>query len=321
MLRRDFLGFLGAATASVPLALRAEPALPVVGLVSAASRANAQLPQLFPRFMKEFGWEEDRNYRAIYLWSEGHDERVPGLVRDLVAQRVDVIVVLTELAIEAARHATQTIPIVCISFDLVRAGLAASLARPGSNITGVNLRTSELNVKRLELVHQALPAARRIGVLADPHVDTAMPELQEASRQLGLELVIALARNVGELDPALDELDRARVDAVNVLASPLFASESGRVAERLNRMRVAAIYPFPEDVIRWGALFAYGPRLALMFRHVAGLVAKILAGARPEDLPVENADKFDLVVNLKVAKALGLDIPPTFLARADEVIE
>jgi putative tryptophan/tyrosine transport system substrate-binding protein len=270
--------------------------------------------------MKELGWEEGRDYRLLFLGAEGHSDRFPALVHDLLAQRVYMMVALGNAAIEAAKHASTRIPIVGMTDDMVKSALAASLAQPGSNTTGVSILASELDAKRLELLHEALPAAKLIGVIADPSTVLTLPQVEEAAHQLKLELVVVNARNREEVTSGLDALESAHVDAINVLASPVLHSARRMIVGRLNQGRLPAIYQWPETAEQ-GGLLAYGPRIQLCIRHVAGLVAKILGGARPEDLPVEQPEKFDFVVNLKTAKAIGITIPASILARADEVIE
>jgi putative tryptophan/tyrosine transport system substrate-binding protein len=294
--------------------------MPTVGVVSFASSTTTQFPKPFLRRMNQLGWEEGRSYQALFRWAEGHIDRFPGLIDELVTERVNVLVALGEPALKAARAATGVIPIVGMAGDMVMTGFAASMGRPGGNATGVSLQTNELDVKRLQLLHEAVPAARRIGVLADPAALSTRPQLEEAAHDLDLGLVVVNAGNPEEVTDGLHSLESAHVDAVNVLASPFFATVRQAIIERLNRARLPAIYHFPEEA-RQGGLLGYGVRLDAAIEQVAGLVAKILRGARPEDLPVENAEKIDLVVNLKTAKSIGLTIPPLFLAQADEVIE
>jgi putative ABC transport system substrate-binding protein len=271
--------------------------------------------------LKEFGWDENQNYGVVYRWAEGHIDRVPSLIDELVAQRVDVIVVFGAGSILAAQRATTTIPIVGFGPDMVRTGLAASMARPGGNLTGVSVLAGELDVKRLEILHEADPVAKRIGalVLPDPAFDSR-PDLDAAARQLDLELLAIRVRRLEELTEGLDALQSAGVDAVNVLASSFAFSVRASIIDRLNRARLPAIYEFPE-MAEQGGLLGYGARFDFASRLVARLVSKILRGARPEDLPIEQPDRFDLVVNLKVARTLGFTLPPSLLVRADKVIE
>jgi putative tryptophan/tyrosine transport system substrate-binding protein len=277
--------------------------------------------KLFPSSMREFGWEESRNYRVLSRWGEGHIDRFPALIDELIAQRVDVIVVFDEVSIRAAQRATTMTPIVGMAADMVRTGLAASMARPGSNLTGVNLLAGELDAKRLEILHEAAAAARRMGALPLPHPGfDSEPELDVASRDLHLDLVMVKVWRIEELTHGLDMLESTHVDAVNVLASPLVAATLPNTIERLNQARLPAIYEFPEYAER-GGLLGHGVSINLASRHVARLVSKILKGARPQDLPIEQPNKIDLAVNLKTAQILGVTVPLSLLARADEVIE
>jgi putative tryptophan/tyrosine transport system substrate-binding protein len=271
--------------------------------------------------MKQFGWEENRNYRSVFLFAEGHIDRIPVLMDELLAEKVNVIVAPGEASIQAAQRATKTIPIVGLSADMVRTGLAASMARPGGNLTGVRVLSSELDVKRLGILHEAVPAAKRIGVLAlpDRSFDT-LPELETAARQLDLELVVISIRRTDELAQGLEALQSARVHAVNVLAASVVVAERSSIIEALNRARLPAIYHFPELAEQSGFL-GYGPRLEVSYQLVSRFVSNILRGARPEELPIEQPDRFDLVVNLKTADALGVTVPPALLVQADKVIE
>jgi putative ABC transport system substrate-binding protein len=295
--------------------------MPTVGVITSASSQTTQGVPYVAGSMKELGWEEGKNYRLLPRFAEAHIDRIPALVDELVAQRVDVIVVFGDAGIRAAQRATTTIPIVGMGTDMVRTGLAAAMARPGGNLTGVNVLAGELDMKRLEILHEAVPAAKRVGALAlpDPGFDT-QPELATAARLLDLELVAVSVRRLEELTRGLDALEVAHVDAVNVLASPRLAAARASIIDRLNRARLPAIYEWPE-IAEQGGLLGYGSRLRDGTRQMARLVSKILRGARPEDLPIEQPTKFDLVINLKTATAIGLTIPQSILLRADEVIE
>jgi putative tryptophan/tyrosine transport system substrate-binding protein len=323
MTRRDFIG-AATSTALLPVVARAQHLLPLVGIISSGSAAlspRALFYESFVRRMHELGWEDGRNYRLIELFADEQSERLPALVRSLVSRRVDVIVVFGNAAIAAARSATATIPVVGMTDDLVKSGFAASMARPGGNITGVSNFSSELDAKRLALLNELVSTAKRIGVIADPATLSSQPQFQAVARQLNLDVVLVTIGRPEEIDPGLDKLESARPDAVNVLYAPFtIFIEHKRIIERLNRARLPAIYPFPEWAAD-GALFAYGPSVGLTYVHIAGLVDKILHGARPEDLPVEQPEKIDLVVNLRIAKALALTIPQSLLARADQVLE
>jgi putative ABC transport system substrate-binding protein len=207
-----------------------------------------------------------------------------------------------------------------MSDDMVGSALAASMARPGGNTTGVSILASELDVKRLEILHEYVPQARRIAVLADPTTISTRAQLVSGARALGVELVWFEARDSDQLGPALDAITTAKVEAVNVLASPVLNTFRRPIIDRMRDARLPVIYQWPE-IAEDGGLLAYGPRLMLCYRHVVSLVDKVLRGTKPADLPIEQPTKFELAVNLKTAGAIGLTISPTLLLRADEVIE
>ncbi len=324
--RRNFITLLGGAAAMPsllwPLAARAQQVrLPVVGVLRPNRKDVLEtFAEPFRRYMKAIGWEEGRNIRFLFAWMEARGERAPVLAGELVAQNVDLIVTFGDPAIRAAQRATQAIPIVGMTDDMVGSGLAASLARPGGNTTGVSILASELDVKRLEVLHEFVPQARRIAVLADSTTISTSAQLASAARDLGVELVRFEVGSPDELARALDIIATAKVEAVNVLASPLLQVSRTQIIARMRDHRLPAIYQWPESV-EDGGLLAYGPRQLLCYRHVISLVDKVLRGAKPADLPIEQPSKFELAVNLKTASALGMTIPPTLLLRADEVIE
>jgi putative tryptophan/tyrosine transport system substrate-binding protein len=321
MKRREFITLLGGAAASWPLMARAQQGrLPVVGVLRPSAKDAEPFAEPFRRYMKAIGWEEGRNIRFLFAWMEGRNERAPLLAGDFVAQNVDLIVTFGDPAIRAAQRATQSIPIVGMTDDMVGSGLVASLARPGGNTTGVSILAPELNVKRLELLHEFVPQARRIAVLADPSTISTHAQLTSAARDLGVELVLFEVQNPAQIGGPLDAIAAAKVEAVNVLASPQLYGARYLIIERLRNARLPAIYQFPEAAEE-GGLLSYGPRLLLCFRHVVSLVDKVLRGAKPADLPIEQPTKFELVVNLKTASAIDMTIPATLLLRADEVIE
>ena len=266
------------------------------------------------------GWEVGRNLQLVVLRLEGHNERLATLVKELVARPVDVIVVFGDAQIRTAQQVSHDIPIVGMSEDLLGSGLVASMARPGSNTTGVSLLASELDVKRLEILHELVPRARRVGVLADPNTVPTRPQLETAARNLGVELVVSTARSRDEIRPAIDSMVAARVEAVNVLASPILNQSRMPIMDRMRQARLPAIYQWPESA-KEGGLLAYGPSLVASYRQVAGFVDRILKGAKPGDLPIQQPTKFELIINLKTAKALGITIPQSLLQRADDVIK
>ena len=321
MRRRDFITLVGG-TCALPLAARAQQGrLPIVGVLRPNRKDVLEtFAEPFRRYMKVIGWEEGRNIRYVFVWLEARAERAPLLAGELVAQNVDLIVTFGDPAIRAAQRATQTIPIVGMTDDMVGSGLAASLARPGGNTTGVSILASELDVKRLEVLHEFVPQARRIAVLGDPTTISTRAQLARAARELGVELVPFEAGSPDELGRVLDAIAVAKVEAVNVLASPFLQVSRPQIIGRMRDHRLPAIYQWPESA-EDGGLLAYGPRQLLCYRHVVSLVDKVLRGAKPADLPIEQPSKFELVVNLKTANALGLTMSPTLLLRADEVLE
>jgi putative tryptophan/tyrosine transport system substrate-binding protein len=296
--------------------------MPTVGVTVDAKKSigTPAVAEPFLRFMKELGWEEGRNYHALFLWTERNHDRLPDLVRELVTQRVDVIVSFGNPAIDAAREATKTIPIVGLTDDMVKSGHVVNMAQPGGNVTGVNVFVRELDLKRFELIHELIPNAKRIGVLTEPNMTTTRAQLEGTAHDFNLELFIVNAITAEQVAGGLDALETAHLDGVIVYPSPILGSWRDLIIERLNQAHLPAIYQWPEYG-KLGALLAYGPRLQLCFQQVAGMVVKILHGARPQDLPIEQPTKIDLVLNLKTAKAIGFTVPPSLLARADEVIE
>ena len=322
MKRREFITLLGGAAAAWPLAARAQQGgVPVVGVLRPNRKDVLEtFAEPFRRYMKAIGWEEGRNIRYLFLWLEARAERAPLLAGEFVAQNVDLIVTFGDPATRAAQHATAAIPIVAMTDDMVGSGLVASLARPGGNTTGVSILASELDVKRLEVLHEFVPQARRIAILADTTTISTRAQLASAARDLHVEPVWFEAGSPEELSRALDALTAAKVDAVNVLASPLLNFWRLQIIDWMRDARLAAVYQWPESV-EDGGLLAYGPRNLLCYRHLVSLVDKVLRGAKPADLPIEQPTKFELAVNLKTAGAIGMTIPPTLLLRADEVIE
>ena len=319
--RRDFITLIGGAAAAWPIMARAQQGrLPVVGVLRPTPKDTDQFAEPFRRYMRAIGWEDGRTVRFMFVWAEGRNERAPALAEELVAQNVDLIVTFGDPAIRAAQRATQVIPIVGMTDDMVGSGLAASMARPGGNTTGVSILAPELDVKRLEILHEFVPQARRIAVLADPSTISTRTQLANAARDLGVELLVFEVQNPAQIGGPLDAIATARVEAVNVLASPQLNAARHVIIERTRNARLPAIYQFPETAEE-GGLLSYGPRVLLCFRHVVSLVDKVLRGTKPADLPIEQPSKFELVVNLKTAIAIGMTIPPTLLLRADQVIE
>jgi ABC-type uncharacterized transport system substrate-binding protein len=322
MNRRTFISTVAAAGATWPMILRAQqPTMPIVGVLRVGARdANEAFAEPFPRYMRALGWEEGRNIGFQFLWADGQADRLPVLARELVARQVNLIITFGNPAVRAVQRATTTIPIIGMADDLVGAGLAASMARPGGNTTGVSILGTDLDAKRHEWLHEFAPQARRIAVLADPNQFTTRAQLENASRVLRLDLSIFAAQSREEISDALDAMGKTQVQAVNVLASPVLNGHRAFIIDRLLRMRLPSIYEWPESAAE-GGLLGYGPSLQSMYRQVAVLADKVLRGAAPRDVPIEQPTKLHLVVNLRTASAIGLTIPAELLVRADEVIE
>jgi putative ABC transport system substrate-binding protein len=315
-----------AGAAAYPLLADAQQTVPaVVGfLASDAPGPFAPFLAAFQDGLRETGYVEGKNVTVEYRWAEGHYDRLPGLASDLVGPKVNVIASVggTPSAL-AAKNATSTIPIVFSSGNPVESGLVASLARPGGNLTGVSLLGTELIAKRLELLSELGPRATVIGLLVDP--DNAITEriivnAQEAARALGLELRVLKAGTEGEIEAAFASFGKLQTGALDVMPSPFFDSRREEIVALASRNAVPAIYGFREVALA-GGLMSYGPSITTVFRQIGIYAGKILKGANPADLPVQQPAKYELVINLKTAKSLGLIIPPLILARADQVIE
>jgi putative ABC transport system substrate-binding protein len=315
---------------AAPLVAEAQQAakVPRIGYLAPSLAANPPLHDAFRQGLREFGYAEGRNVVIEYRDAEGKDERLPALAAELAALKVDVIVTNPgTLAALAAQQATKTLPIVFIATgDPVSSGLVTSLARPGGNLTGLSLLFPELVGKCLEQLKQAVPGVSRIAVLEQPG---AVPERTQkdilkaadvAARALGVRLQVVGARGPGDINQAFSEMTRARVNGVAILSTPMFSIERRRLVDLAAKNRLPAVYSF-RVYVEAGGLISYGPNIPDLSRRAATYVDKILKGAKPADLPVEQPTKFELVINLKTAKALGLTIPPSVLARADEVIE
>jgi putative tryptophan/tyrosine transport system substrate-binding protein len=323
MRRREFIGLIGGAAVSWPLAARAQQdRSPVVGILRVNPKnLNETFAEPFRRYMKALGWDEGRNIRYWFVWADGQIERIPALVQELVDQKLDLLIIFGTPSAEAVERASSTIPTVATTDDMIASGLASDLRRMRSNnMTGVSILSAELDIKRLELLHEFVPRAKRVGILVDPNVSPRLPNLKHAARTLGVEPVFFDARSRGEVARALDAMIGAGVEAVNVLASPALGTARDLMFPKFEQARLPAIYQWPE-VAKEGGFLAYGPRQLVVFRHVASLADKILRGARPTDLPIEQPSRFELVLNLKAANSLGLTFSPQLLLRADEVIE
>jgi putative ABC transport system substrate-binding protein len=317
---------LGAA----PLAAEAQQAAKVarIGYLSTNLAANPHIQEAFRQGLRDLGYVEGRNVVIEYRDAEGKPERLPALAAELVALKVDVIVAAAgnHLAL-AAKQATRTLPIVFAAVtDPVAIGLVTSLARPGGNVTGTSVLSPELVGKRLELLTQAVPGVSRVAVLWLPGAlgerteKDMLKEADVAARALGVRLQFVEARGPADLDRAFSDMTRARAGALTVLPSNMFLREHRRLVDLAAKHRLPAVYTVKEYVDA-GGLMAYGPNLADVVRRAATYVDRILKGAKPGDLPVERPKKFELVINLKTARTLGLTIRPSVLSRADQIIE
>jgi ABC-type uncharacterized transport system substrate-binding protein len=327
MRRREFITLVGSA-AAWPLAARAQqPAMPVVGVVSGRSpEDSARRGASFRKGLEEAGYVEDQNVTIEYHWLDGRYDRLPSLLADLVRRRVAVIATpgSTPAAL-AAKAATSTIPIVFgVSQDPVQVGLVRSLAQPGGNATGINFFVSEIVAKRLSLLHELVPKAVRVAVLVNPAnaptAEATLRELPEAARAMGLQTVVLKASTSREIEAAFATLMREPVDALFVAPDGFFASRRVQFALLAMRYGIPAAHS-SRDSVEAGGLMSYGTDDVDMYRQVGIYTGQILKGAKPADLPVMQPIKFEFVINLQTARLLGLEIPPSLLARADEVIE
>jgi putative ABC transport system substrate-binding protein len=328
MRRRDFITLLGVAAIAWPFEARAQqPALPVVGVVSGqSSAADARNVAAFQKGLNETGYVDGQNVTVEYHWIEGHYDRLPALMADLVRRQVAVIATTGNVPTAlAAKAATSTIPIVFgVGEDPVRLGLVASFARPGGNATGINDFLNEVVAKRLRLLHDLVPKAVRVAVLVNPanapSAASTLRGVQEAAPAIGLQIEILNATTIGEIDAAFATLARERLDALFVAADAFFVSRAAQFITLTARDRIPATYSL-RDYVAGGGLMSYGADLSGMAHQIGVYTGKILKGAAPADLPVVQSTKFQFVINLQTARALGIEVPPAVLSIADEVIE
>jgi putative ABC transport system substrate-binding protein len=325
MKRREFITLLGGA-ALWPLAARAQqPGMPVIGFLRASTAVgSAHLLAALHRGLNELGFVEGKNLTIEYRWAEGQSARLPALAADLVSRQVAVMVAGASEASIAAKAATSTIPIVFVTAaDPVASGLVASLNRPGGNATGVSYLTSALGAKRLELVHQMVPAAKSVAVLMNPGNPTSGPlmrDVQAGAQVLGLQIQVTTVTNSDDLESVFAHVAQQRPGALIMSADPRFTARAAQLAALAARHALPVIYT-TREFAEAGGLMSWGTSLTEQYRLAGTYAGKILKGAKPADLPVLLPDKYELTINLKTAKALGLDVPAQLLALADEVIE
>jgi putative ABC transport system substrate-binding protein len=326
MQRREFITLLGGATAG-PLAARAQqPAMPVIGVLGGGSLdTGADRLRAFRQGLAETGYVEGNNLAIEYRWAGGRYDRLPTLAADLVRQQVAMIIATSVGPTLAAKAATTTIPVVFIvSDDPVRLGLVASLARPGGNVTGVNLYSVELTAKRLELLHELVPTAIHVSVLINPasaeYNEHIMREVEAAARGIGLQTQVLKSGTIGEINAAFATFARERPDALFVGQDAFFNSRRTQLVHLASYHAVPASY-FARDFAEAGGLMSYGPKITDAYRQAGSYAGRILKGTIPADLPVVQSVKFEFVINAQTAMMLGLTVPPQLLASADEVIE
>jgi putative tryptophan/tyrosine transport system substrate-binding protein len=323
MQRRRFITLIGGVAAAWPLAARAQQPkkIPRIGVLWPNPPATFEFMR---QGLKDFGYVEGQNIGFEFRWAEGKLDQLPALAADLVRLQVDVIVALAPQATLAAKQATQTIPIVFVAMgDPLASGVVESLARPGANLTGTTRMISEMSAKHVELLKEAVPSLAKLAILWNPTNSSHRPALQAvdaAARSLSLHVQPLEVRTPADLDGVFEAIIREKADGILFIADPIFFIQLKRMTDFVASSRLPAIANFTEFP-KLGGLMGYAPSIPNEFRHAASLIDKILKGAKPADLPVEQPTRFELVINLKTAKALGVEVPPILLARADEVIE
>jgi putative ABC transport system substrate-binding protein len=320
MRRREFITALGGSAAALPFwgGCAHGNTVPSIGLL------DPGLPELFAAFlegMRELGYVEGQNVSYIRFSAEGRPEKVPQLASELIARKPDVIVTAGPLPVHAVGERTSTIPLVFAALgDALGTGVVSNLAHPGGNVTGFSFLNTEISQKRLELLRDMLPGLQRVALLADADSPMSIEATEAAALRLGLTTNLLKIRGPDDFENAFRSASEARAEAMDVLASPFFNSNRARLVDVALKYKLPAIYETGEYV-RDGGLLAYGPNFFELFRRAASYVHRILGGAKPGDLPVEQPTKFELVINLKTAKAISLTVPEPFLLRADDIVE
>ena len=321
MKRGLFIAAIAMLLAPLPTEAQRPGTIPRIGVIFIGGRDQPHL-ESFKQGLRERGYVEDKNIRLEYRYAEGKYDRLPQLAADLVRERIDVIVTTSSISARAARQVTRTIPIVMTSGSPVERGLAESFSKPGGNVTGLSVFALELSGKRLELLKETIPKMTRVAALWSSSENESVmgfKETEEAAKALSLRMQSVELSQTGEMDKTFAELTKMRVDALLVVLSPLVTLNSKHIVELALKQRLPGMYPTPQFVDE-GGLLAYGPLVGDLYRRAATYVDKILKGANPAELPVEQPTKFELVINLRTANQIGLTIPPNVLARADRVI-
>jgi putative ABC transport system substrate-binding protein len=324
MKRREFIALIGGA-AAYPAAVRAQTATPVIGFIGVTSIDEwKRYVAAFWQGLNESGYTEGRNITVEYRWAEGHYDRLPAMAADLVARKVAVIVAIAPPAILAVKAATQTIPIVFFTgFDPVKLGAVPNLNRPGGNITGVSALANAINAKRFQLLHEIVPKSTATGMIVNPTNANAVPdadEVEAAAEQMKQSLTVAKASTDADIDAAFASFTQHKVDTLLVNPDPFLLGRRERIVALALRNRIATVFHTREPVAAGGQL-SYGPSFDDSHRQVGRYTGQILQGAKPGDLPIPQSSKFELTINVRTAKALGLEVPPKLLFTADEVIE
>ena len=325
--RREFITLLGGAVVAWPLAARAQqPVMPVIGMLDARSPGTIEnLLRAFRQGLKETGYVEGENVTLEYRWADNQIDQLPALAAEMARRRVAVIAASGPASAFAAKEATKTIPIVFIvNEDPVKLGLVTSLARPGGNATGTNIFTAELTAKRLDLLRELVPGAARVGVLVNPanatNTESTLRDMAAVARTTGLQIKVLNASTSLEIEAVFASFTRERPDALFVGADPFFYNRRVQLTHLATRHAIVATYS-QRDFAEAGGLMSYGTSIADAYRQIGVYAGRILKSAKPAELPVVQSSKFELVINAPTARMLGLDVPPTLLARVDEVIE